>query len=136
MDQPATNVLQIVALNTICVILTVTTLKLFGFSWSTAIFLGWLGAMPFTLAIAFGFICLMEWRRGDAAQDETSEDQVEKIGAPLSEGSRAAHFQMWQEDVLEDDWAALAERRQRSAAQDTAGSCSEATVEQKRYSGR
>jgi hypothetical protein len=135
-DQPVTNVLQIVALNMICIVLTVSGLKLFGFSWSTSIFLGWLGAMPFTLAIAFGIISLTEWLLRDAAQNETSGDRVGKISDPISEASKAAHIQMWQEDAFEDEWAALAHERERARAEDAGDPLSEAPAEYRRHNRR
>jgi hypothetical protein len=135
-DQPVINVLQIVALNTICVVLAVTGLKLFAFSWGTAIFLGWLGAMPFTLVIAVGIIFLTARRRGDAAPNETPRQRFDMMGAPPSGLSTAAHIEMWQEDVLEDDWGAVAEIRQRRGAQGAGEVWSDVPTEQRRRNTR
>lgn len=110
-DQPVTNVLQIIALNTICVAMTVAGLKLFGFSWSTAIFLGWPGAILFTLAIAFGIICSADRRSGGGAPAETTRQTVKSAIRPRPRVSTAALIEMWQEDVLKEDWTALKENR-------------------------
>jgi hypothetical protein len=92
--------------------------------------------MPFTLVIAVGIIFLMDRLRGDAAPFETSGQRADMMGAPLSGWSTAAHIEMWQEDLLEDDWAALAEKRRRPGAQGAGEVWSAVPADQRRRNTR